>query len=53
MSDPKITRSQILAAITQYYELGDLSFMETVNNITFGYKCELKRNLTNKHKNYE
>jgi hypothetical protein len=41
-----IERSKILEAITQYYELGDLSFIDTINNITFGYKVSLKRNLT-------
>lgn len=44
---PKIlSRSEILQAITQYYEEGDLSFIDTVNNITFGYKVALKQNLT-------
>lgn len=37
-----ISRSEILIAITQYYEVDDLSFIETVNNITFGYKAALK-----------
>lgn len=42
----KIARSDILTAITQYFEEGDLSFIETVNNITYGYKRDLKANLT-------
>ncbi len=41
-----LSRAEILTAITQYYEQGDLSFIETVNNITYGYKVELKQNLT-------
>lgn len=41
-----LTRADILSAITQYYEQGDLSFIETVNNITYGYKVQLKQNLT-------
>lgn len=41
-----VTRSQILQAVTQYYEDGDLSFIDTLNNITFGYKVSLKQNLT-------
>jgi len=40
------TRAEILTAITEYYELGDLSFIETINNITYGYKVEMKQNLT-------
>ena len=39
-------RSEILSGITEAMEAGDLSFIETVNNITFGYKVELKKNLT-------
>lgn len=42
----KHTRGEVLSAITQYYEDGDLSFIETVNNITYGYKVSMKRNLT-------
>lgn len=41
-----LKRTDILNAITQYYEQGDLSFIETINNITYGYKVELKQNLT-------
>lgn len=41
-----LSRSEILKAITEYYDLGDLSFIETVNNITYGYKVEMKQNLT-------
>lgn len=41
-----LSRAEILTAITQYREQGDLSFIETVNNITYGYKVELKQNLT-------
>lgn len=40
------TRIDVLTAITRFYEEGDLSFIETVNNITYGYKVEMKRNLT-------
>jgi hypothetical protein len=43
---PELKRSDVLKAITDYYELGDLSFIETVNNITYGYKVEMKQNLT-------
>ena len=43
-------RSQILAGITAAMEAGDLSFIETVNNISWGYKVELKQNIT-KHNN--
>jgi hypothetical protein len=46
MPDPIISRSEILKALTQYYELGDLSFIDTVNNITYGYKKDMKYNLT-------
>lgn len=46
MPEPRISRTDILTAITQYFEDGDLSFIETVNNITYGYKRDLKRNLT-------
>jgi hypothetical protein len=42
----KLNRADVLTAITQYYEDGDLSFIETLNNITYGYKVEMKRNLT-------
>lgn len=45
MTKPNIPKSDILKALTEYYELGDLMFMETVNNMTFGYKSDLKRNL--------
>lgn len=45
MTEP-IPRSEILMALTQYYEQGDLSFIETVNNITYGYKVQMKQNLT-------
>jgi hypothetical protein len=41
-----LTRAEVLTAITHYYEQGDLSFIDTVNNITYGYKRELKLNLT-------
>lgn len=41
-----MTRTDILSAITQYFEEGDLSFIETINNITYGYKRDLKANLT-------
>jgi len=40
------TRTEILTALTFYYEQGDLSFIETVNNISYGYKVEMKRNYT-------
>jgi hypothetical protein len=43
---PNTTRAEVLKAITEYYEIGDLSFIETVNNITYGYKVEMKQNLT-------
>ena len=43
---PNTTRAEVLTAITEYYELGDLSFIETINNITYGYKVEMKQNLT-------
>mgnify|MGYP001584241997 CR=1 FL=1 len=43
---PSLPRTEILKALTEYYEFGDLSFIETVNNITYGYKVEMKRNLT-------
>ena len=46
MDNQVIPRSEILKAINQYYELGDLSFIDTVNNITYGYKVEMKRNIT-------
>lgn len=46
---PELKRAEILKAITEYYELGDLSFIETINNITYGYKCEMKQNLTKPH----
>jgi hypothetical protein len=46
MEKRTISRSQILQAVTQYYEDGDLSFIDTLNNITFGYKVSLKQNLT-------
>ena len=44
MSKP--SRTEILIALTAFYEAGDLSFIETVNNITYGYKVTLKHNLT-------
>lgn len=37
-----LTREQILTAITHYYEKGDFSFINTVQNIAFGYKQDLK-----------
>ncbi len=40
------SRDEILMAITHYYEEGALSFMETVNNVSWGYKVRLKKNLT-------
>ena len=40
-------RTKVLIAITQAFENKDLSFIETVNSITFGYKVQLKQNLTN------
>ena len=42
----QLSRTEILTALTQYYEQGDLSFIETVNNITYGYKVSMKQNLT-------
>lgn len=45
----KPTRSEILDALTRYFEEGDLSFIETVNNITYGYKCDLKANRTKRN----
>lgn len=42
----EITRTDILTALTRYYEEGDLSFIDTVNNITYGYKVSMRRNLT-------
>lgn len=48
-----LPRSEVLTAITQYFEEGDLSFIETVNNITFGYKATLRKqglnNFTSTH----
>jgi hypothetical protein len=41
-----ITRAEVLIGLTHYYEQGDLSFIDTVNNISYGYKRELKTNLT-------
>jgi len=45
MTTKPLPKSEILKAITEYYEVGDLVFMETVNNMTFGYKSDLKRKL--------
>lgn len=39
-------RSDILIGITKAFENNDLSFIDTINNITFGYKKELKTKLT-------
>ena len=39
-------RNQVLIDITKAAEAGDLSFIETVNNITYGYKVQLKQKLT-------
>ena len=47
----KISRTDILTALTESFEEGDLSFLETVNNITFGYKAQLKHNLNKKNGN--
>jgi len=41
-----IDRTAILKGITEAFDEGDLSFIETVNNITYGYKVRLKQNLT-------
>jgi len=41
-----IKRTEILTALTEAFENNDLSFIETVNNITYGYKVQLKQNLT-------
>ena len=38
-----ITRSEILMGLTHYYEQGDKGFVETVNNISYGYKCSMQR----------
>lgn len=41
-----ISRAEVLTAITEAFEKNDLSFIETVNNITYGYKVQLKQDLT-------
>lgn len=48
-----ISRAELLTAVTKYYEAEDLSFIETLNNITFGYKVALKRNLTKQNNEYK
>jgi hypothetical protein len=41
----KPSRNEIMVALAKSFEQGDLQFIETVNNVAFGYKAELKRNL--------
>jgi len=38
-----ITRSEILMGLTHYYENGDKGFIEAVNNISYGYKCQMQK----------
>jgi len=49
---PKITKEQILTAITAWY-FDDLEFIEKVNNITYSQKVFLKNEerKTNQQKN--
>lgn len=44
-----MSRTEILTELTRAFENNDLSFIETVNNITYGYKVQLKQNLTKQH----
>jgi len=39
----KPSKNDLIVALTRAYEQGDLQFIETVSNIAFGYKAELKR----------
>lgn len=41
----KVSKNDLMVALTRAYEQGDLSFLETVSSVTFGYKSELKRRL--------
>lgn len=53
MTKPSIQKADILKAITEYHELGDLMFMETINNMTFGYKADLRRKLNQEYEQRE
>lgn len=37
------TRTEVLTAITRFYEEGDLPFIKLVNEITWGYKVRLQK----------
>lgn len=39
----QIDKSDILIALAHYCEEGDLKFIETVHNTTFGYKVKLNK----------
>lgn len=46
-----MSKTEILIELTRAFEQNDLSFIETVNNITYGYKVQLKQNLTKQNQN--
>jgi len=48
MPTPLLNQAEILKALSDYYEKGDLTFIETVNNLTYQYKYQLKIKLTEK-----
>lgn len=43
MPKPSVPRVAIIQALAEYFERGDLGFIESVNNITYEYKISLKR----------
>lgn len=42
----KVSKNDIMVALAKAFEQGDLQFIETVSNVAFGYKAELKREIT-------
>lgn len=43
----KMTNADVIAHIDKAKEQKDLAFIEYVNQLTWGYKCELKREKPN------
>jgi hypothetical protein len=45
------TLKEVLSFLTEAYADGDLETVETINNVSYGYKIDLTKKLTNKQNN--
>ena len=48
MSKP--SKSELMTALSNAFEQGDLQFIETVHNVAYGYKVDLKRTIQNEQR---